>query len=271
MFEAAVTALIALITGIVSSMLGIGGGIILVPTFNLLIGLPIRRAIGTTKFLILFTSTSSALAHYRYRRIDWKTGLLLELTAIPGSILGVNLVQILDPKVLKIILAIALVMASINMMRGRKGREVKMRINGIWPRRIVTCDGMNFNYAFSPARLAVGLIFGFIAGLIAGVTGLGGGIVKVPLLNLILEIPIHVATATSSFMIMLTSPPTALIHAQLGHIDYIKGFVAIPGILIGTQIGGKVVGRVKARELRRMFAFLLLFVAIRMIYDAIKM
>ncbi len=271
MIELVIAAIVALFTGMISAILGIGGGVVLVPLFNLVVGLPIKKAIGTTKFLILFTSTSSAIAHYKYRRIDWKTGLLLETAAIPGTILGVNLVQILDPKALKIILSIALIAASINMMRKRKGGGTKIMTEGIWPRKIVTRDGMTFSYAFTPARLTIGLAMGFIAGLVAGVTGLGGGIVKVPLLNLILGIPIHVSTATSSFMIMLTSPSAAIVHAQLGHIDYIKGVIAIPGILIGTQVGGRIVGRMKAKTLKKTFAVILLIIAVKMVYDALQL
>ncbi|RLE51456.1 MAG: hypothetical protein DRJ26_02885 [Candidatus Methanomethylicota archaeon] len=267
--ELATAGVIALFTGLISSMLGIGGGVILVPTFNLIVGLPIKRAIGTTKFLILFTSTSSALAHYRYRRIDWKIGLILESTTIPGSILGAYLVQILQPAILKLILGVILIITSINMAtRKRAKNDYKSKREGILKRRIETKDGKVYEYAFSAKRIITAIILSFIAGIVAGVTGLGGGVVKVPVMNLILDMPIHISTATSSFMIMLTTPPTVAVHAILNHIDYLKAIIAIPGLIIGSQIGGKIVGRVKSITLRRMFAIVVLISAVKMIYDA---
>ena len=218
MLELMTTGVIALFTGLISSMLGIGGGVILVPTFNLIVGLPIRKAIGTTKFLILFTSTSSALAHFRFKRIDWKIGLILEAMAIPGSIIGVQLVQILQPAVLKLILGSILIIASINMARKKRGKSShKTRKEGILKTKMITKDGKTYEYAFSVSRIITGLLLSFIAGLVAGITGLGGGVVNVPLMNLVLDMPIHISTATSSFMIMLTTPPTAAVHATVSY------------------------------------------------------
>lgn len=259
----------SILTGIISVMLGIGGGIILVPLFNILIGLPIKIAIGTTKFLILFNSTSSAIAQYRYKRIDWKIGILLQMTIIPGAILGANLVQILDPKTLKTILAIALIITSINMMRKRKKSKNETMKDGIWRRKILTKDEVKFEYSFTLNRLVTGIAVGFTSGLIAGITGLGGGIINVPLMNLILKMPIHISTATSSLIIMICATPTVIVHTTLGHIDYIKGIIAIPGLIIGGQLGGRVVGKIKAEALKTMFAIAVLIVAIKMIYDAL--
>lgn len=267
--ELIIVGVTTILTGIISVMLGIGGGIILVPLFNILIGLPIKMAIGTTKFLILFNSASSAIAQYRYGRIDWKIGVLLQMTIVPGAILGANLVQILDPETLKTILAIALIITSLNMMRNKgKGKDETIK-NGIWPRKITTKDGLLYEYSFTPERIILGIATGFTSGLIAGITGLGGGIVNVPLMNIILKMPIHISTATSSLIIMICAIPTVIVHTTLGHIDYIKGLIAIPGLIIGGQVGGKIVGKIKAQTLKTIFAIAVLIVAIKMIYDTL--
>jgi len=136
-------------------------------------------------------------------------------------------------------------------------------------RKILTKDGKIFEYSFTLNRLIAGVALGFTSGLIAGITGLGGGIVNVPLTNLVLKMPIHISTATSSFMIMVCAIPTVMVHSTLGHIDYIKGIIAVPGLIIGGQLGGKIVGGIKAESLKTMFAIAVLIVAIKMIYDTL--
>ena len=116
-------------------------------------------------------------------------------------------------------------------------------------------------------QLIAALIMSFIAGLIAGISGLGGGIVKVPVLNLILNIPIHVATSTSAFMILLTTPPTAIVHIINNQVNWIISLIAAPGLIIGAQVGARIVGDIKPKNLRRIFAIALITLSLKMIYD----
>ncbi|MCS7374619.1 MAG: sulfite exporter TauE/SafE family protein [archaeon GB-1845-036] len=263
------TAVISIITGVLSAMLGIGGGAIIVPTFSMILGLPIQITIGTSKFIMLFTSASSAIGHFRYKRIDWKTGVLLEVATIPGSILGAQLITVIDPHILKMIVGLVLTAAGFNMIKGRKERAKSKNVEkeSGWRRTILTKDGKVYSYTLTIKQLIVALIMSFIAGLIAGISGLGGGIVKVPVLNLILNIPIHVATSTSAFMILLTTPPTAIVHIINNQVNWIISLIAAPGLIIGAQVGARIVGDIKPKNLRRIFAIALITLSLKMIYD----
>jgi len=263
------TAVISIITGVLSAMLGIGGGAIIVPTFSMILGLPIQITIGTSKFIMLFTSTSSAIGHFRYKRIDWKTGALLEVATIPGSILGAQLITVIDPHILKMIVGLVLTAAGFNMIKGRKERAKSKNVEkeSGWRRTILTKNGKVYSYTLTIKQLIAALIMSFIAGIIAGISGLGGGIVKVPVLNLILNIPIHVATSTSAFMILLTTPPTAIVHIINNQVNWIISLIAAPGLIIGAQVGARIVGDIKPKNLRRIFAIALITLSLKMIYD----
>ena len=264
------TIIIAFVAGILSATLGIGGGAITVPAFSMIAALPIKIAIGTSKFIMLFTTASGAIGHIRYKRVDWKTGLILEIMTIPGSMLGVKLVSILYSPLLKIIVGGILIVAGLNiLLKRKKHREEneKKREGNEWEKIVETKDGKRYRYMINTKKILTALTISFLGGLAAGISGLGGGIVNVPVLTVIMNMPIHLATATSCFMIFLTAPPTSILHLFYGQVDMLNGLIAIPSVIIGAQIGTKIVGNIKPKNLRKIFAATLIIISFKMIYD----
>lgn len=250
----------ALFIGIVASILGIGGGVFLVPTLNLILGLNMHKAIGTSLFVIFFLTLSASLSYFRRKRnlVLWKLALVFESGSVPGAYLGAHLSNTLPSSWLKIGFSMVLLYTAFRMWRGaEKGRsgenESKQSIN------MKQIDLKDPRYII----LLIGL--GLIAGLLSGLLGIGGGVVKVPIMKLILGLPMHNAVATSAFMIVITSFMGSSTHFIMGNVDYLLGLTLIPFVMLGSNIGTRIAMRLKGATISRFFAVLLAFVAIRMI------
>ncbi len=245
--------------GTIGALVGIGGGLILVPVL-IFLGLDPHVATGTSLAVVLFTGLSSALAYFRQKRVDWRTGLILELTTAPGGFLGAFLTTLASSKQMKIFFSLLMMFVAYKMWRG--GLELgsfasKFKIR----RRLVDSDGKIIEY---DVDIAPAIALSFLAGLASGFFGIGGGVLKVPIL-MAAGAPVHVAVATSSFMIVITASSALLERASLGQIRYYYLIGLIPGTIIGAQIGARIAKRTRSRILRRGFALVLCAASIYMI------
>jgi len=241
-------------------MVGVGGGFLVVPLLALGWGLSMQEAAATSLIMIMFTSSSSTLAYWKQRRIDYRLGLILIAGTVPGAIAGAYVTKYLRSQVLEVALGIFLVGLGAKMIMARELPDMEVGEKK-GNRRLVDAHGHVFEY--SP-RSTVGIPGSFLAGLASGTFGIGGGVLNVPLLRLGLGVPMHIASATSMFMMIFTSVAAGLTHAALGHsrIEY-----AIPlclGIVVGTQIGARLARRVRARILEKLLGICLLVVGARM-------
>ncbi|MHA1723193.1 MAG: sulfite exporter TauE/SafE family protein, partial [Candidatus Baldrarchaeia archaeon] len=163
-----------IIAGMVASLVGIGGGVIFIPLFNLYLGLTIEDAIGTSMFTIIFTSFSGTLYYLKEKRVDYKTGLLMEITTIPGAIIGATATEILPETVLKAIFFSFLFFSGFKLIR-RKDSEKSSNftfkkpslkfLNIGWEKRFVDSQGKEWSYFVNiPLMLTCGFLAGFISG-----------------------------------------------------------------------------------------------------------
>ncbi len=252
--------LMAAAVGCLAAMVGVGGGFLVVPMLILIWGLSAQDAAGTSLLMIIFTSLSSTAAYARQRRIDYRLGLILASGTIPGALLGAYVTSLVESVVLVGLFGVFLLGLSINMLIAREIPDEQSASSEASTK--VDANGRVFRHAVRTSR---GLPGSFAAGLTSGFFGIGGGVLIVPLLRLWLGIPMHIACATSMFMMVFTSIAAASTHAALGHcrLDY-----AIPlciGIIAGTQIGAFLAKRTKARILEKMLGACLLVVGARMI------
>ncbi|MEM2144547.1 MAG: sulfite exporter TauE/SafE family protein, partial [Candidatus Jordarchaeaceae archaeon] len=236
---------VSVFTGIIGSMLGLGGGFLNVPTMHYIANESISVAIGTSLFIIMFNSFSATVEYARKGVVDYKLGLMLAVASIPGAFLGAYLTGWIQEIVLKIIFGAALIAVGFSMIFKNRIKklgssqetlkEVKpaKRIL-VWKRVIKFVNGETHEYFIN---LPLGLVFSFMAGLASGLLGIGGGIVQVPVLNIALGVPMIVAVATSVFIITLTSLVGSFEHIMLGQVNWQIGFVMIIGAVIGAQIG----------------------------------
>lgn len=265
-------------TGIIASMLGVGGGFLNVPLIEYIANERINVAIGTSLFIIMFTSFSATIEYARNRAIDFKLGLLLAVASIPGAFLGAYLTGWIQEGILKIFFGVTLVVVGFSMIfRNRKNsvspqetlkKDTKSVTGSIlsWKRVIKLVNGENYEYF---VNLPLGLAFSFVAGLTSGLLGIGGGIIQVPVLNVALGVPMIITVATSMFIIVLTSLVGSFEHFMLGQANWQIGVVMMIGAVIGAQIGVRLTLKLAPNLLKKIFGLALILIAIQMIYEAL--
>jgi uncharacterized membrane protein YfcA len=255
--EAVLIAIYAIGVGTISSMVGIGGGIFNTPLLMIVFLLSEQFAPATALVAALFLAVASSIAYWRQdpRPIIPKVGLFLAITTVPGSLIGVILrTMIQSPYALRLIFGLALMPVAIRMLfavRREKGD--------------IASELARYNMSdLTDKRLAISLFGGFIGGVSAGLLGIGGGAVVVPVLAVLMGLPMHAAVATSMFTMMFTaSAGTAMNYVQ----GYINPYYAIAlgvGMLVGAQFGSKFATKVDSVQLKRIFGVILVFPLVRM-------
>jgi uncharacterized membrane protein YfcA len=253
--------LTAVAVGCLASMVGVGGGFLVVPMLVLVWGLSMQNAAGTSLLMIVFTSTSSTLAYSRQKRVDYKLGVILAMGTIPGALAGAYVTSLLESELLEGLLGIFLLGLAVRMLLARELPDKRPDLDGSCTRK-VDAHGHVFEYNAKPSR---GFPGSFLAGMVSGTFGIGGGTLIVPLLRLGLRIPMHIAVPTSMFMMIFTSLAAGATHAALGHARLEYAIPLIVGIVIGTQIGARLAKRTKARVLEKLLGFCLLVVGFKLV------
>lgn len=226
-------------TGFLGSLFGLGGGFILVP-FLTFIGYDIHKAVGTSSASIVFTALSATIAYHKQRKVRYGIGTLLASSSVVGAYLGAFLTSYISARELKMIFGIVMMYVAVRMMFKKEGRRKE---------------------GYSKTLILAG---GFMAGVLSGLLGVGGGIVNVPLLSHA-GLTIHEAVATSSFSIIFTATSGALKHSLLGNTDFKALLLLVPGLILGAQLGAMMAKKTKSERLKIMFSIVVAFLALRMI------
>ena len=221
----------------------------MVPLLSIIVGLPIHQAIALSLISIVGVSTSS-LSNYIYEgNVDFKVGSVLELATVLGAIGGANLALILKPKFLFIIFGLVLIYVSIAMFKG-VNKEI----------------GAGVKTSYSRLKLLKTMLVSFIAGVLAGLLGIGGGILKVPIMTLYLGMPIKIAIGTSEYMISITSTASSYVYLNAGKVYMAYLGPAFISSILGAQIGSRLSIKTSPEILRRIFAVLMFVFALTMIW-----
>ena len=262
-FDMALLSSIAFLVGIIAAMTGVGGGVFVVPLLSLAYGFSSHQAIGTSLATIVFTSLSSAIGYWRQKRVDYKVGLILTITTIPGAFVGAYLTSFIEEKLLGLIFGVFLIFVALRMAFQFNLYHIQIpRIGKIWHRKIVDSGGAIFEY---DTNVNLGLVLSFFGGLSSGLLGLGGGALMVPILHLTMNFPMHVTVATSMFIMVLTSISGAATHFSLGNVHTSHAVFLCIGVIFGAQLGAYFSKKISGKGLRRMFGVVLFLVSIRMI------
>jgi hypothetical protein len=265
---------ISLVAGFLGSLLGLGGGLIVVPALTLLFHVDIRLAIGASIVSVIATSSGAAAAYVRDRLANMRVAMFLELGTTLGAITGAYLAGIIHPRFLFVLFGLILAYSAIAMLRGRRrGEEEEVQV-GPWA-RVLRLRSSYFDDAageeiiYQPVRARIGLALMYIAGVVSGLLGIGSGAMKVPAMDLAMELPIKVSAATSNFMIGVTAAASAGVYFSRGQIDpYIAAPVAI-GVLAGALAGSHTLGRIGSRSMRMTFVIVLLLIAAQMLLKGV--
>jgi uncharacterized membrane protein YfcA len=252
-----------LLVGIISSLAGIGGGGFYTSLMTLLFIVPINEARDTSTFIILLFSAVTSLNYYRQGKIDVKVSLLFAGFALLGSITAsiIFIIFPMDNTILKIVIASVILLSGLNMIR-KAIKYVNSERKNNNPLEI------EFSYETfeHTSKLKLGIPLFFLAGFIAYLTGIGGGMLFVPTLSILLEIPIHFATALSSAMIFFIGIYNATVRMIIGEIHYIFGIILACGAIGGSLICTKYSDRIPKKHLKYIVAIILIILAIRMFF-----
>jgi uncharacterized membrane protein YfcA len=251
----------AFFVGIISSALGVGGGFITTPSL-IILGIDEAYAIGTVLFMIIFTALSSTLAYSRQPNLtEYRTGLLVATTTIIGSISGSitsSILAVEDPQLFRIVFAVCLLPIAIKMIFYPKERKKSDgKTEEIEHDKIVL-------FGFEE-REYLSTAFGLIAGFSSGLLGIGGGVVMVPILVTVGKMPMHKAVATSMFIMIFTSIAGAGVKLTNGQVHPDLAIFLIIGIIIGAQVGARLVKRVNTIALQRIFGIMMIVALISIV------
>ena len=260
----------ALGIGFVASITGIGGGCLMVPFMILALGYDVKTAIAASLATVVVTSCSAASVYFRKRLVNLKIALLLEPMSAIGAILGAHITLTLPTGTVRMLLGIAIMFIGVMVMLRSISKyspklvstEFKVREDEyMW----YYDEYLGRKVEYKPTRESLGAILSLAGGLSSGMFGIGGGIIKVPIMNIVMRVPIKVAAATSSFMVGLTAASGSLVYLVNGAIDPLTVLALALGILPGAMLGAKVMSGMKPRTVQLVFALLLLYAGIRII------
>jgi len=234
--------------GILGSMIGLGGGIIVVPVLTFL-GFPPTVAASNSLFAALSNSIASTISYSRQKRVEYSLGLKLGLLAIPGTILGAILSTDIAPDIFKILFGLVLIASAIYIFL-RKQIESKEKV--ISKQMIIFAIGSSF-----------------FAGIISSFFGIGGGIIFVPLMVVGMGMSMKKAAPTSQLILFFASLSGVIVHSVLGHPDFLQaGFLAI-GSFFGGLVGAKLSLSVKERNLKILVSVVILIAAGKLFFDSL--
>lgn len=250
--------------GMFGSMLGLGGGVLIVPLLTLGFGLPLRDAVGVSLVSVIMTSSAAAGVYLERHVANLRLGMTLELFTATGALVGGSIAFLLDERLLSGLFAGLLLYVTATMLRsGLRGAPQPVEGETAIP-AVAATDGTPPIHG-----LRVGVVGSFGAGILSALLGIGGGIIKVPLMHLAMGVPLRVATATSNLMIGITAAASAVIYALNGGIDpYVAGPTAI-GVFLGATAGSRIAHRIDLRYLRVLFVLVLGYTAVQMLMRAL--
>jgi uncharacterized membrane protein YfcA len=280
--------------GVFGSLLGLGGGILIVPLLTLGFGLDLRSAVGVSLVCVIMTSSAAAGVYLERHLANLRLGMSLELFTAVGALVGGSIAFLIDERVLSVVFAALLGYVAVSMARGA-GRDTdedgegetdaehaaheadrSARTAASAPAAGTVAVGSRAAFLASVAgpdyvvrNLGTGIVGATGAGVASALLGIGGGIVKVPLMHLAMGVPLRVATATSNLMIGITAAASGVIYLLRGEIDpYIAGPTAI-GVFLGASVGSRLSHRVGLRYLRWLFVVVMLYTASQMVLRGI--
>jgi len=244
------------------SVVGLGGGFLVIPILRLFFHLPPTLTAGTSLFLVTANVASASISFWRQGRIDKQLAFTMGLIAIPGSVLGAVALQHFTTKGFDIAYGAILALFGMDLLRRGTGRHESGRLARLpWAKRREFADRLtNTTYVYSqsaPIAAAAGVTTGFISSFF----GIGGGILIVPLLLRGFLMPPHIVSATSQLIILLSSPFGLLTHGLAGDIDWLYALPLAAGGVLGAQFGADTARRLSSPALVRTLAIVLLFSA----------
>lgn len=255
--------------GLLGSLTGLGGGVVVIPVLTLCFGVDFHYAVGAALVASIATSSGSGSAYVKEGVTNIRLGMFLEIATTIGAVCGAAVAIYLNSNTIAIIYGSVLVLTAAMQQRrksdhdGVVGSEMARRLKlfGSWPQK----DGTMKQYQLR--HVGGGFSVMYVAGVLSGILGIGSGVLKVIAMDGIMKVPFKVSTTTSNFMMGVTACASAVIYVQRGNIVPGMACPVMIGVLFGALTGAKLLKRLDVRLLRRIFCIVILMVAANMIYQ----
>ena len=259
-------ALAGVFVGVMSGLLGVGGGTIMVPIFRLAFGMSPLASTATSLFAIIPTSISGVVAHARAKTCVPKLGLALGVGGAVMSPLGVWLASVSPGWLVICVAAIVIGFSAFKMFKKAVKCAPAPRA-GAASAHSASPKPVPDQPHLSRKQYLQGACIGLIAGLASGYVGVGGGFIMVPLMLAVLDIPMSLASGTSLIAIMILAIPGVIEQGLLGNIEYLAGIAIVVGSIPGALVGARLVRVVPERQLRFIFGGFLLVAAVMLMLN----
>jgi len=252
------------------AVLGLGGGILLIPILTLFFGVDLHYAMGASIVSVIATSSGAAAAYLRTSLSNVRIGLFLAVATVSGALLGAALAGVVPVRVLQLLLGLALAYSTVTTLRQLRV-ELPEPVEADALALRFGLEGTYYDAAldrdvkYRAARVAQGFSAMFGAGLLSGLLGIGSGAFKVLAMDHFMRLPMKVSTATSNFMIGITSAASAGIYFSRGDIHPVLAAPVAAGVLVGAAAGTRLMARLRNSTIRKAFLPVLAWLAVSMI------
>jgi hypothetical protein len=256
--------------GILGSITGLGGGVVIIPLLTLAFGIDIHYAVGASLVSVIATSSGAASAYVKEGFTNIRIGMFLEIATTIGALIGAFLASYISAAAVAIIFGVVLLYSSYLSYRPPPDNPDKspdaiatyLKMNGSYP----AVNGIRSYYVHN---VPTGFGLMAVAGALSGLLGIGAGAFKVLAMDRVMRIPFKVSTTTSNFMIGVTAAAGAGIYLKQGYIDPGLTMPVMLGVLIGSFLGAKILVKTRTKILRLAFSAVIMLLAVEMIYKGL--
>jgi uncharacterized protein len=264
----AIIAAVSFAAGLLGSLTGLGGGVVLVPLLTIFFHVDIRYAIGASLVSVIATSSGAAAAYVKEGFSNIRIGMFLEIATTSGALLGAFLATWIPTSALAAIFGIVLVYSAYLARKPRPEAQrnlppdplaTRLRLNGSFP-------DMGSQRSYNVQNVPTGFSLMFGAGALSGMLGIGSGAVKVLAMDQAMRIPFKVSTTTSNFMIGVTAAASAGVYLSRGYVDPGLSMPVMLGVLAGSLIGSRILVKAETKSLRLVFSVVILVLGLQMLY-----
>jgi uncharacterized membrane protein YfcA len=285
-----VVAIGSFFAGMLGSLTGLGGGVVIVPLLTLVFGVDIRYAIGASLVSVIATSSGAAAAYLREGYSNMRVGMFLEVATTVGALSGAFIAGYVSTSAIAIIFGVVLLYSAYTSFGGPKEPAkglapdpvaTFLRLDGDFPADRVQGPGgatsvavgvaaVGAREAYHVRNVPAGFGLMYLAGLLSGLLGIGSGAVKVLAMDQAMKIPFKVSTTTSNFMIGVTAAASAGIYLRRGYIDPGLALPVMLGVLAGALTGALILPGAKVKTLRMVFGVVIAALGVQMIFEGVR-
>lgn len=265
--------IIGLAAGTIGALVGLGGGIIIVPALlffgnstALLDSISPQVAVGVSTVIMIFTGLSSTLTFMKHKTVDYRAGLIFFIGSAPGGIIGAHVNKILDIGSFSLYFGLFMIFLSIILLVKNHIKPIIFKPGKGKIVKTYYYNGKELAYGYHPL---VAILTTFAVGFCSGLFGIGGGSIMVPVMILLFFFPPHVAVATSMFMVFLSSVTNSITHISLGNVNWLYTLALIPGAWFGAKFGAFINTRIKGHSIENILKIVLILLGIRLVYQGI--